>query len=313
VRAGGRGVPGRAGSTGRLAAVFGATLFAAGCYIDPAASPSIEPAPTPAGQPASPPPEGSLEAVIVAPHEAEARGYAWQSTLLQFGDEPDGTKLLMELLARAKAKGAAYVSDVRFHFVTAKGGKPVECEITIQPEDVPAPVVVPEKVERVQAMVPVQRTVTEHEYKCTPVMRPNTHYVTEMQNQCASEMVPVTRTETTYVTQYDYTSKSSRSVPQTRTVTSYESRYSCRPQSVGRMVTDYRTEQDCHTEPVTRSVTRYEFQLQTHFVPPHLEYVQKRKLSESEPVCYLVAGEAPAQGGRLEAKLYFPKQAAGAR
>jgi hypothetical protein len=266
-----------------------------------------------APRPTAPPPApGSLEAVIVAPQEAEARGYSWQGTLLQFGDQPDGTKLLMELLARAKDKGAAYVSDVRFHFVTAKNGKPVECEIGIHPEDAPAPIAVPEHVERVNVMAPVQRSVTEQQYQCRPVSRPTTRYVTEMQNQCRSEMVPVTRYETTYTTQYDYSTKSSRTVSQSRPVTSYESRYSCHPQSVGRTVTDYRMEQDCHSEPVTRTVTRYEFQLQNHFVPPHLEYVQQRRLKETEPVCYVAAAGAE-QGNRLEAKLYFPKKPAPAR
>jgi hypothetical protein len=287
----------------------------AGCAFEPNGATRVDAnvpfgappgAATQQGMPLVPPPPGSLEAVIVSPGEAQAAGYAWQSTLVSFGEGQDGTKLLMDLLARAKAKGAPFVSDVVLHFASAKNGKPLECVVGIQPEDVPRPVVVPEKVKVVPVTVPVTRQVSEPNYVCRPVSRSVTRMVTDYQQRCSMVSHPVTHMETTYSYQYDYTSHSSRSVPQSRSVTTYEYQNECHSEPVSRTVFETKMEQECHTEYVTRSVTRPEFQLQTQFVPPHLEYVQARKLRETEPVCY-ETDLAPDRGNRLEAKIYLPK------
>ena len=193
---------------------------------------------------------------IIEGGQARERGLKGRTFELPFGDNQDGTKLVLDFLDEAHRAGATHVSDIRIVLVT-RGARPRRCSTRLLPfakrHDYKVPHVIPGRTE--------QRSV----------MRPVTQTVTEYQQQCRMVSHPVTRTVTNYQYQYDYASRSSRSVPVTRTVTSYE----------------YRNE--CHSVPVTRTVTRYEHQLETRYIPPQLTYIAAHftdfDLIESRPEC----------------------------
>jgi hypothetical protein len=109
----------------------------------------------------------------------------------------------------------------------------------------------PGRTETTNRSVPVMRMVTRYEYQC--------HMVSK----------PVTRSETQYTYQYDYTSKTSRSVPTTR------------------MVTSYQYQNECRSVPVMRSETQYENKTETRYIPPseHVtkSYDKDTVLIEAEP------------------------------
>jgi hypothetical protein len=186
-----------------------------------------------------------------------------------FGNNQDGTKLVIDFLDEAKRAGARYVSDIRIVLVARRGGSVAACSTSLLPfskkEKEIVPHVEPARVETRMVSRPVTQTVTEYTSECRMVSH------------------PVSSTETSYQYQYDYYSKTSRSVPVTRYVTRYESRNECR------MV------------PVTRTVTRYEHQLETRYIPPRLTYLQAHytdfDLVEGVPVC------APADSKVLQERL----------
>lgn len=244
------------------------------------------------------------ETLIVPMAEAQASGLNPVRLELGFGPDGDGTRLLVDFLTQARSRGARYASDIAFYFVTEQEGTRTECRIDIIPYDEVKQVQVPGRTENVGTMVPVSRSVTELQYRCHPATKMVTVPETHMETRCRMVSKPVTRTVTTYTTQYDYFTKSSRSVPQTRTVTDYRMQNECRPESVTRMVTKTQMTNECGMESVTRMVTRYEFQYQLRFVPPHLETVTTARLRETEPVCRDLTEDEEARGSRLEGSIY---------
>jgi hypothetical protein len=247
------------------------------------------------------------ENLVVASGIARAKGLTARDEAQAFGADQDGTKLLVDFLGRARDRGARYVSDISIYFATTREEKPVECKIGVYPEDAVVPVEVPAHTALVPAQVPVTRMVTEQEYRCRFVPKQVTRSETQYEQRCHMVSKPVTSYETTYTTQYDYASKSTRSVPQTRSVTHYESQNECRSEPVMRQVMRTEMQNECSFEPVTHSVTRYEFQLQMHFVPARLDYVQQKKLAQSDPVCYALPEGEPPKGNRIEAKIYLSR------
>jgi hypothetical protein len=206
---------------------------------------------------------------IITATEAEQRGLTGRPFALRFGDNQDGTKLVLDYLEAAKKAGGRYVSDIQIRLLTPRGGERVRCVTRILP-------FAKRGSYTVQKQIP-GRTETRS------VMKPVTRMVTETQYQCRSVSKPVTRMETRYEYQYDYTTKSSRSVP------------------VSRMVTRYEYRQECRHVPVTRMVTRYEHQLETRYIPPRLKYIAAHytdfNLIEDTPRC------EPARSSRREGGL----------
>lgn len=190
-----------------------------------------------------------------------------------FEEGQDGTRVVVDFLQRATLRGARYVSDLRVVIISEQDGKPIACETRIAPVE-----------ERVNVMVPGG-------FKSAPTLAPVSRMVTESQYRCRMVSEPVTRSETTYRTEYDYSRKTTRTVPKTRMVTRYEMR------------------QKCGLEPVTRMVTRYEFQYRMQYAPPHLESVSRQKLKETQATCFTEEGNTAGEGlgkSRVEAMLYIP-------
>jgi hypothetical protein len=251
--------------------------------------------------------EVSEENFVVASGAARAKGLTPQDEAQSFGTDQDGTKLLIDFLAQARARGARYVSNIAIYVATTRDEKPVECKVGVYPEDEVVPVEVPAHTTMVPTQVPVTRLVTEQEYRCHLASKPVSRTETQYEQRCRMVQKPVTRYETTYTTQYDYMTKSNRSVSQSRPVTHYESQNECHSEPVMHQVTRYEMQNECSFEPVTHSVTRYEFQFQMQFVPTRLDYVQQKKLTQSEPVCYALPADAAPKGNRIEAKIYLPR------
>lgn len=109
----------------------------------------------------------------------------------------------------------------------------------------------PARTEMHTQTVPVTKMVTRYEYRCSMVSR------------------PVTRYETTYESEYDYVSHTTRMVPRSR------------------MVTQYEYQNECRSEPVTRSETQYETKTETRYIPPETHvtklYDKDTVLIEAEP------------------------------
>ena len=269
-------------------------------YIHPAAPDVPIIASPPPRAPDQPPPE----TLIVPAARAQKSGLPEARSFLAFGPDQDGTKLLADFLRKAQGRGARYASDIAFYFVTDRDGRKTECRIGIVPEDEIQTIAVPGRTEGVSQMVPVARSVTEMQYRCRLTSKMVTGPEMHMENRCRMVSKPHTRTETTYTTQYDSFSKTTRSVPQTRMVTDYRMENECQMESVTKIVTKSQMVNECGMESVTRTVMRYEFQYQTRFIPPHFASITTKKLRETEPVCRALSEGEESKGNRLEGALY---------
>lgn len=171
--------------------------------------------------------------------------------------DQDGTQLLVTFLEAARARGAIAVSELEVLIGTRLEGKPAICATLVGPEEEVRQrtrlVSTPGRYDRNMVLKPVQRHVTEYEYRCKPVQE------------------FVTRYETQYESSYDYTTKRTQTRPVTRPVSRYE------------------TKTKCGSEPVSRYVTRYEYQWESRWIPPKSEMLTEQysewKISESEPEC----------------------------
>ncbi|RKH41031.1 hypothetical protein D7Y23_33700 [Corallococcus sp. AB050B] len=211
--------------------------------------------------------------------EATASGFKPWKLTVAFGAQQDGTRLLLDFMKRAEAAGGRYVSDVHIVLASDQDGEPVECRTEIVPEaSVETGRVLqstPGRTEMRHHLVPVTKTVFESQYQCQSVMEPRT------------------ASETYYESQYDASTKRTRSVPRTRMVTRYEHR------------------QKCGLVPMMRTVTRFEYQFRSEFIPPRLELVPRQytrwSLKETPPACASPSprtGDSPSMPHRVEGEVY---------
>ncbi len=254
----------------------------------------------------------AVQARVVSTGEGERSHLPARSLSMPFSGARDGTELVAEYFQRADAAGAQLISDLAVYIRTEKDGQPAECRTEIVPETLTDTQFHAATSRPVYKSVPVTRQVTEHEYRCKPVSKYESRSVTEYQQRCRTERHPVQRSRTVYSSQYDYSSKSTRSVPRTEYYTDYESRYECHSEPVTRMKSEYVTKTECGSELVTKTVTRYEHQFENEYVPAHYEYITRQRLRELEPECYTLdeAADDPvsapgAQGNRVEGTLYI--------
>ncbi len=183
----------------------------------------------------------------------------------RFGPGRDGTDVVTDFLAAARARGAGWVSSLAIHLTAADGDRVLDCVTHLGPE---------EEI-RVRHEVVTTPGRTEHQRH----LRPTTRLVTRSERQCHTVQRPHTTSRTEYRTEYDYSSKRSRSVPHTR------------------MVTEYRSQQECHFVTRSQTVTTYEYQTETRWIPPRTEVIARHHshwtLAESAPTCTpLAAGES---------------------
>lgn len=200
----------------------------------------------------------AAELQVITPEQAAEAGMVSEELVIERDAVADGTSMLDAWFEAAKANGATRVGEVAIYVRRASDDGLVECRTSLYPEN---------------TVEPHWRPGTQ---RLVSVTRPVTRSVTRYENRCRMVSKPVQRTETTYTTQYDSFSKRTRTVPQTRTVTRYES------------------QNECRLEPVQRSETVWEYTTQTKYEPPRVEYLSRKRLRETEPVCY----EASATPGK---------------
>jgi len=213
---------------------------------------------------------------IIPASVAEEKRLVGRPLVVELGAKQDGTKAIVDFLARARGLGASYVSDLGIALRVERDGRPVECWTRIVPESTQVPTS--------YTVVAPGTGMTRTRY----VMRPVTQYVTENQYRCHTVLRPVSRMETTYTTQYDYMSHTTRTVPTTQYVSHLES------------------QQECSSQPVSHMVTRYENQLELEYVPPRLDTIAgsytQWQLRETEQECAVL--EAGAGRSRIEGQIY---------
>ncbi len=99
-----------------------------------------------------------------------------------FGEERDGTRLVLAFLESARARGAEYVSGLEIDIVTEIEGEATRCTTLVGPEaEVETRTRVvhkPGRMEQRQVLEPVTRQVTEYQYRCQLVSKPVTRYET---------------------------------------------------------------------------------------------------------------------------------------
>lgn len=250
-----------------------------------------------------------VTAEVVPAPQAEASGLPGDILAVPFEGPADGTQLVADYLARADAARVRYIADLAIYLQTTKDGVAIECRADIVPELYTESVHRPARYELVSEMKPVQRTVTEYEYRCQSVTRYESKLVTEYQQKCGSTTRPVQRSRTVYRSEYNYATKSTRSVPHTEYYTDYQHHYECKQEPVTRYKSEPVTKQDCKSEPVTRTVTRYEHQLENRYVPARLDLLTRQRLRELEPSCYRLDLDEPDQQlqNRIEGRIFVAK------
>jgi hypothetical protein len=243
----------------------------------------------------------SEESFVVPAGYALSRGLTATAAAEVFVPGQDGIQLLIaDFLKKERDAGAVYVSDVVFYYASQREDGPVQCKVDVYPYDGADPQARSGQTEVAPVQRPVSGLVTEQEYRCRQVNVPVSRTEVRMENQCHEVKTPVSRYETTYTTEYDYATKSSRTVPHTRFISEWQFKNECGLEAVPHPVTRTEVQNQCGYEPVTRSVTSPESQV----VPPRPEEVQNEKFTMSAPACYaLPAGEART-ANRIEAKLY---------
>ena len=244
---------------------------------------------------------------VVAATQAEATGLAGETLAMPFTTPADGTQLVADYLARADQAGARYVTDLAIYLQTTRDDRAVECRSDVVPETFTETVHRPGRFELVPTTAPVQRTVTDHEYRCKSVTKYESKMVTEYEQRCRTERRPVRRSRTVYRSEYDSFRKSTRSVPRTEWYTDYESHNECKREPVTRYKSEPVRKQDCKLEPVTRTVTRYEYQLENRYVPARFDQISRQRLRELEPECYALEETVPglAPQNRVEGRIFF--------
>lgn len=257
-------------------------------------------------------PTQPVAARVVTIDQAVQSGLQRHPYRLPFEGEADGTKLISDFLTAADTAGATYVADLAIFLQTTIDGRAVECRTDVDPETVTETRTVPGRHETVSVNKPVQRMVTESEYRCKPVTKMESRTHTEYEQRCATRSHPVSKTRTVYRSEYDYYSKSTRSVPHTEYYTDYESRYECHSEPVTKTRMESVSSTECSSEMVTRMVTRFEFQLESKYIPPRLEQITRQRLKESEPACYVLEDSGPpstSRQNRIEGWLFSKKPA----
>src|SRR5579859_7167668 len=221
-----------------------AALCAAGCMLPLQSGTRVAPSAAAPHVPDAP------DMRVLTEAQARREGLAGRELVVTFGeDETDGTRMLTRWFDRARAKGSR-VGDLAMYVVHDRESDAVECRTAIVPERTVEPVFTAPSTQLESVYRPVQRMVMHSQQRCQLVMHPETH------------------SETTYTTQYDYFSKSSRTVPQTRMVTTQVMR------------------NECHPEMVSSFETQWEWSLQSHYSPPRVDYLTTNRLREGKPVCY---------------------------
>lgn len=194
---------------------------------------------------------------IVKNAELAGGNYQKEEFHVPFGKKRDGTEVVEVFLAKAKDKGARYVTDLSITLVTKKETDWEFCTTVVTPEG--------------ETTIHHETVYQPSESRTRYESRPVTQYVTEYERQCRMVSKPVFGWETHYEQEYDSFSKSYRSVPRSRPVTHYES------------------QQECQSTPVSRTVTRYETQLTNEYIPAKWETISKAytkwKLVENAPSC----------------------------
>jgi hypothetical protein len=203
---------------------------------------------------------------VLTDQQAADQGMSGEDLRIDGADGTDGTKLLQSWLNAARERGATRVGDIALYIARTNEQGLVECRTAFYPEDTVEPHWVPPTTALVSVTKPVTTLVTHYENRCRLVSK------------------PVQRSETTYVQQYDFMTKSSRSVPQTRSVTHYE------------------MQNECRLEPVLRSETHWQLTFEHRYVPPRVDYLAAKRLREAEPVCY--AAPSPETASRVEGKIF---------
>jgi hypothetical protein len=239
--------------------LLGLGLLPAACV--PAAGAPVAPSAAAPDAPAAP------DMRVITAEQAADAGLAASDLKLTFPDASDGTTMLTDWIAAARARGASRVGDIALYVVKPHDDALVECRSLFYPERTSEPHVVPGGVRFVSVTRPVLRSVTHYEYRCHMVSKPVQHM------------------ETTYTQQYNSFSKSYQSVPQTHTVTRYE------------------MQNECRFEPQTRLETHREYTLASQYVPPRVEYLARMRLKETEPACYVPAGDEATS--RVEGKIFL--------
>jgi hypothetical protein len=251
-----------------------------------------------------------VRAEVVYARRAETSGLPERTLSLPFvapeDGNVDGTELVESFLSRADIEHVRYISDLAIYLQTTRDGRAVECRSDVVPETYTETVQRPARYELVSEMQPVQRQVTEYERRCRSETRYESKMVTEYQQRCRTVSKPVQRTRTVYRSQYDFSSKSTRSVPHTEHYTAYESKYECTREPVTRYKSQPVTKQECKQEPVTRTVTRYEHQLENRYVPARFDQITRQRLRELDPQCYVLDDGAPGQmpQNRVEGRVF---------
>ncbi|WP_224241227.1 hypothetical protein [Hyalangium gracile] len=202
-------------------------------------------------------PDPAVRVVVATPEEVRKAQLPGWTLTLPFGAKQDGTELMLKFMEQADAAGAKYLSDVSIVIATEEDGQPVECRTRVVP--VLSTHTTQQQVQRPGHIV------------SRPILMPVTRTVTEMDFRCQMVSEPRTVSETYQQSQYDPSSKTTRSVTRTRMVTRHEMR------------------QRCSHVPVTRTVTRYEYQHRSEYIPPRFDVVTQYhslwNLTETPPEC----------------------------
>jgi hypothetical protein len=202
----------------------------------------------------------------------QVKGYKKKKLSMPIKKGTDGTANIINFLKQVKKKGADYVSSFEITFYSDHKS----CTTFFLPES--------------ELKSKTQMVTKSGKYESKYVYKPVQKYITEQQYKCESKSVPVQRQETYYEQRYDYSSKRTVSSPRTRYVTKYEYKNECKYVSV------------------SRYVTRYEYQLENQYIPPRTEYITKHytkwKMVETKPFCK----KSKKIKNKLAADVYFPQE-----
>lgn len=123
---------------------------------------------------------------VVSHSEAARSGLVVRQIRVSFGAGKDGTELDSTLLERAEQQGAQLVSDISIVLRTSDETGVTECVTELVPETVSESHWKPGHLRSVPVHAPISRMVTERQYRCHMVSRPETRQVTEYQQRFIS-------------------------------------------------------------------------------------------------------------------------------
>lgn len=238
---------------------------------------------------------------IIEQRSAAAQSVHSEVVEVGFGDNQNGTELVLDVLAAANGKHAAYVSELWVAMMFKWRGQPVECRSRVYLAD--------EVPRRAAAATPAAPNVSDEGDESD---QPSPSYSTEVEGFTPKSLSYRATDLELFCTKHGVVHMVPRQARRVTEEFDASNSWKDAQTASGSWGTDTEIvyEDVCEKRPVTRDTTRYDYQEKLGFVPVNWPEIARRYadgvLVETAPACYrLEDSETVDAHHRVHARLYY--------